>query len=68
MDEFSGHQSAMEGMLNVKMSKIKQGLLQEDTAQPIRDYLMNFSSAAAVLSVSAMKGENSNTKGFIEAM
>lgn len=58
----------MEGMLNVKLSKTKQGLTKEDSFRPIKDYLLNFSNAAAVLSVNALKGGNSNAKGFAQAM
>ena len=56
----------MEGMLNVKEQKIKLKDLFFDETKPIKDYLLNFSNAASVFSVDAMKKRESVSLQFMQ--
>ena len=68
LDEFSGQQVEMEGMLNVKERKRKLQEMFGDATQPIKDYLMNFSNAASIISVDLIKKKDSAGLQFAQSL
>ena len=47
----------MEGMLNVKSSKVKQDLRKSDERKIVKDYLKNFNKAHALFGQESSAGE-----------
>ena len=58
----------MEGMLNVKERKRKMLEMFGDATQPIKDYLLNFSNAASIMSVDLIKQKDSAGIQFAQSL
>ena len=60
LDDLSMKQTQMQGMLSVKETKIKEKTRTRPDDKQMQDYLLNFSTAAEIVSVKELEKDNGN--------